>query len=133
MELIFEIIWVIVVEVFGKYVTDSITKDAMVILKRSKFMESFFSVIGYIIFGSIVGYVSMLVFPNFLLKNHSLQIANLVFIPIISALIICFVGNWRKKLPLFKIEFEIFISAYVFAFAVSLIRYCFLDVTKPFW
>ncbi|WP_125226342.1 hypothetical protein [Leptospira neocaledonica] len=96
-------------------------------------MESFFSVIGYIIFGSIVGYVSMLVFPKFLLKNHSLQMANLVFIPIISALIICFVSNWRKKLPLFKIEFEIFISAYVFAFTVSFIRYCFLDITKPFW
>ncbi len=133
MEIIFEIIFEVIVEVLGKYLTDYIAGPVWSSLKRSKLFEYFTTAIGYIIFGSIIGYISMLVFPKIFLKNSSLQLANLLFVPILVAFIVCIFGNWRNKIVLLKIKFEAFSFAYLFAFTVSFIRYYFLDVSKPFW
>ncbi|TGL58721.1 hypothetical protein [Leptospira sarikeiensis] len=133
MEIIIEIIVEVFIEIIGQFIAGLIAENIMQSVRASKFIEYFFCAVGYIIFGAIIGYASMLAFPKILLKNPNLQIINLLLVPILVALAICAVGNWRKKISIFRINFEIFIFAYLFAFTVSFVRYSFLDVAKPFW
>nr|WP_320049871.1 hypothetical protein [uncultured Desulfuromonas sp.] len=80
--------------------------------------------IGYIIFGTILGGVSLVVVPNnFVDKTR--RIANLVATPIAVGGVMAAIGSWRARRGLTILRIDHFAYGYLFAFSVALVRFHF--------
>lgn len=78
--------------------------------------------IGYFIFGSIAGGISLLIFPTHLVAE-SLRVANLVLTPVAVGLLMCWLGSWRAKHGQTVLRIDRFSYGFLFAFSLALVRF----------
>ncbi len=81
--------------------------------------------VGYFIIGSIVGGVSLLIFPYTFLNSMALKIANLFITPAIAGCLMSLVGNWRERRGQERIRLDNFSYGFIFAFGMALVRFLF--------
>lgn len=81
--------------------------------------------IGYAFFGAVIGGLSLLVFPNYLMANKSLRVANAALSPIVSGLSMAAIGKWRAKRGQAVLRIDKFAYGYVFALGFALVRFWF--------
>ena len=81
--------------------------------------------IGYAFFGAVIGGLSLLVFPDYLMANRHLRIANAALSPIVAGLSMTAMGKWRAKREQAVLRIDKFSYGYLFALAFGLVRFWF--------
>ena len=81
--------------------------------------------VGYTVFGAALGGISLLVFPDYLMANKSLRIANAVLSPIAAGLSMAAVGKWRARRGQAVLRIDKFAYGYLFALSLGLVRFWF--------
>jgi hypothetical protein len=79
--------------------------------------------IGYFIFGTIAGGLSLLVLPALFIQAYWLRIVNLVLTPCASGLVMAWVGSWRRRHEKEVIRLETFAYGFCFAVSMALVRF----------
>ena len=80
--------------------------------------------VGYALFGAVLGWLSLLLFPSHLVTSQALRIVNLVLTPIAAGLLMCAMGAWRAKRGQAVLRIDKFAYGYLFALALALVRFC---------
>ena len=78
---------------------------------------------GYVSLGAILGFVSILIFPDSFLLNPTHKTVNLLITPVIVGFTMSLLGNIRKKKGKDTIRLDTFIFGFVFAFAMAFVRF----------
>ncbi len=81
--------------------------------------------VGYAIFGAVIGGLSLLVFPNYLMADKSFRLANAVLSPIAAGLSMAAMGAWRARRGQAVLRVDKFSYGYVFALSWGLVRFFF--------
>ena len=53
--------------------------------------------VGYVVFGAVIGGLSLLVFPHHLVASKGLRVANAALSPIVAGLSVAALGAWRAR------------------------------------
>lgn len=78
--------------------------------------------IGYAIFGTVAGAVSLWAFPHLFVTSRVGQLANVVVTPLLSGAVIAALGAWRRRHDRDTVLLDRFAYAFVFALAMGLVR-----------
>lgn len=79
--------------------------------------------ISYLVFGFLVGLLTLGFFPTLFVRAEWLQIANLVVTPLLVAGLMSLLGSWRRKRGQPLVRLDRFAYAYAFALMVSVVRF----------
>jgi hypothetical protein len=79
--------------------------------------------LGYAVFGTIVGAVSLLVFPHSIMSTRNGRIVTLVLAPVASGLAMSIIGAWRQRRGQQVLGLDRFVFGYVFAVAMAAVRF----------
>ena len=91
--------------------------------KFRKPMNPWWAATGYAIFGAVVGWLSLLIFPSHLVNGEALRILNLVFTPMAAGLLMCAMGMWRARRGDPVLRIDRFAYGYLFALALAVVRF----------
>lgn len=129
MELIFEIIlgaiWEIALQVIGQALIEFGFYSLGEALQTKKDRNPYITAIGYILWGAIMGGLSLLIFPNSFISKLEYRILNLLFTPIAAGCAMSVIGNRRRKKGQDLIKLDSFSYGALFAFSTALVRYFF--------
>ena len=81
--------------------------------------------VGYMVFGAVIGGLSLLVFPHYLVASKGLRVANAALSPIAAGLSMAIMGKWRARRGQAVLRIDKFAYGYVFALAFGLVRFWF--------
>ena len=125
MELIFEIIFQFVGELllqaFFELLAELGFHSLANTLKRRR--NPALSTIGFTIWGLIAGGISLLIFPTSHIHDPMLRKVNLVVTPLALGLVMMFIGQFRQKKGQDLVRLDQFGYAFVFAFAMAVVRF----------
>jgi hypothetical protein len=76
----------------------------------------------YTLAGAAFGWMSTLVFPHLLIRMPALELLHVVVSPVLAALAMVWLGNWRRKHDRQAVGFDRFMYAYCFALAMAVLR-----------
>lgn len=117
-------------EIAGEFILQ-IVLEALVELGFHTIAEPFrktpnpwLATLGYVLLGSVLGGLSLLVFPLHLVGG-GLRVANLVITPIAAGLLMCLMGVWRARRDQPVLRIDRFAYGYVFALSLALVRFWF--------
>jgi H+/Cl- antiporter ClcA len=129
-EIIFQIFLVIldficelVVQIIAETVADVLGHSIKEPFRRPKPVNPWLAAIGYCIFGSLAGCLSLWFLPNLFIKVQWLRVLNIVLTPIAAALLMAFIGSWLRKHDKEVIRLDSFAYGYCFAVSMSLVRF----------
>ena len=80
---------------------------------------------GYLLFGTVVGALSLLVFPDYLVASKNLRVANAALSPIVAGLCMAALGAWRARRGQAVLRIDKFAYGYLFALSFGLVRFWF--------
>jgi NhaP-type Na+/H+ and K+/H+ antiporter len=86
-ENLFQFIAEITIQIFGEVLFDSGFHSLAEAIQWKEKPSPLLAAIGYLIWGGIIGALTLLVFPSLIIKSQGLRIINLVLTPIIAGLI----------------------------------------------
>ena len=89
----------------------------------SKPPNPWFAAIGYALFGLILGLLSLLAFPEYLVHSGSLRIANLIITPMAVGTCMAALGAWRVRRGDNTFRIDKFAYGYLFALSIAVIRF----------
>lgn len=81
------------------------------------------STIGIFLWGAIAGGISLLVLPTSLITNLGFRKLNLVITPLMAGAIMMLIGRARGKRGQNLVRIDRFGYAFVFAFAMAIVRF----------
>jgi hypothetical protein len=81
--------------------------------------------VGYAFFGAVFGGISLLVFPDYLMANKGLRIANAALSPIVAGLSMAALGAWHARRGQAVLRIDKFSYGYLFALGFALVRFWF--------
>jgi hypothetical protein len=132
MEIVFEILFSILYllgELMLQFVFELLAEFGMHGFRKARTQEKpvhpMLATIGYIIFGGIAGWISLLLFPSLFISSPTLSAVNLALTPIIAGGAMAAVGTWRRKRGEELIRLDRFACGFMFALAMAVIRYVF--------
>ena len=79
--------------------------------------------IGYLLFGLILGGLSLLVFPRSFVRSETFHGINLLITPLVAGLVMGAIGRWRARHGETLLRLDSFVYGFVFAFAMALVRF----------
>ena len=82
---------------------------------------------GYFFFGTILGLLSLLIFPNHLVPGRDLRLINLILTPVAVGLVMTGVGFLRERRGEPVLRIDRFGYGYLFAFAIAAVRFGLAD------
>ena len=126
MDFIFEILIQFVGELLLQIVADALfelgIRSVGQALKREP-GNPFFAALGYILLGSATGGISLLIFPRHLIQVQWLKVLSLAAVPAASGMAMSLVGRLRRRQGKELIRLDSFMYGFVFALAMTLIRF----------
>ena len=81
--------------------------------------------IGYALYGTVAGLLSLLVAPHGFIVSPAGRIANLVVTPLAMGALMTAIGHWRRRRDRETVRLERFGYAFTFAFAMAVVRFVF--------
>lgn len=123
MEFLFEILGEFVLQFLGEVLLE-VGLQALVAPFRKE-SSAWLAAMGYAVFGAVLGGLSLLVFPHYLVADKSLRVTNAALSPIAAGIGMAAVGAWREKRGQVVLRIDRFSYGYVFALAFGLIRFWF--------
>jgi hypothetical protein len=123
MEFLFEILGEFILQFLGEVLLE-VGLQALAAPFRKE-SSAWLAAVGYAVFGAVLGALSLLVFPHYLMANKSLRVANAALSPIAAGMGMAALGAWRSKRGQVVLRIDRFSYGYVFALAFGLIRFWF--------
>lgn len=117
-ELVFEVIG----EFLLQLVVEVLVELGIYRMTESKQRNPFFSALGYVLLGALLGALSLLVFPDYLVPP-AWRTANLVLTPAAVGLGMVLTGKLRARRRQAVPRIDRFVFGYLFAFSLGLVRY----------
>lgn len=90
--------------------------------RQSKPANQLFAAIGYLIYGALVGALSLLL-PKMFTVSQTLRLANLIITPIACGFIMAWFGRFRERRGDETIQLDTFMYGYLFALSMAVVRY----------
>jgi hypothetical protein len=87
--------------------------------------EPWLAAVGYLLFGVILGGLSLLVVANHWVASKALRVANLVLTPIAAGGFMSLLGAWRARRGQAVLRIDRFAYGYLFALGVAVVRFWF--------
>lgn len=81
------------------------------------------SSIGFVLWGTIAGGLSLLIAPKSLISDVAFRQVNLILTPLLAGAIMMWIGRQRDKRGQVLVRLDRFGYAFIFAFAMALVRY----------
>jgi hypothetical protein len=128
-EVLFEIIFEVVLEVIAQILVEAGFEALSASFRDRKEINPFLAITGYILFGLILGSLSLLIFPDPIIKSPLVKTLNFIFSPLLVGFSLC-LFSWlleRKKLGEGIFKIEKFIFGCFFALSYSIIRIIFTN------
>lgn len=118
-------------EIFGELLLQVLT-ETLAEAGLHSFAEPFqrqprpwLAALGYLLFGAVLGGLSVWIFPNHFIASNGLRIANVVLVPIVAGLCMAAIGAWRARRGQAVLRIDQFSYGYLFALAFGLMRFWF--------
>ena len=129
MELLFdlfvELIGEILLQMFGEVLFELGFRSLAEVLNRKTRRNPVLAAIGYLLWGAIVGGLSLLVFRQSLIHGESFRLTNLIVTPIIAGIAMSALGAYRRKRGQELFRIDSFFYGYLFAVSMAAVRYFF--------
>jgi hypothetical protein len=120
-ELVFEFLISILFEILAEIGLYSIVEATAKRIDRNPVL----ALIGYALLGAAVGGISLIFFPESVIRSSSYHGIGLVTIPLMAGLVMMGVGALRRRKGDSVIQLDSFIFGFVFAFGTVLVRFWF--------
>ncbi|WP_028580934.1 hypothetical protein [Desulfogranum japonicum] len=122
MEVLIEIIGELILQTIAEILFETGFYSILEIQKRRSERNPFVAGVGYLVTGSIIGGISLLIFPRSL-TSPDYKLLNLIFIPILVGVIMSTMGMIRSIKGQDIIRLDKFLYGYLFALSMAFIRY----------
>lgn len=127
MEIIFEILFQFIAELILQIFAEALFELGFYSLaeafNRRRKRNPILAAIGYLLWGGIVGAITLFIFPSLMIKQPMLRIANLLITPIFAGLAMSAVGAWRRKKGQDLLRIDSFVYGALFAFGLAIVRF----------
>jgi hypothetical protein len=121
-ELIFGILAEVVLQIAAQVLFELGFYSLAEALNKKRPRNPFLASIGYLLWGGIIGLVTIFIFPELMIKNPTIRILNLIISPAIAGLSMAAIGSWRKKKGQDILRIDTFIYGALFAFGLAIVR-----------
>ena len=129
MEVIFEtligLIWEVTLQVVGQALVELGFYSLGEALQTKKERNPLLTAIGYILWGAILGGLSLWVFPKSFIAKPEYRILNLFLTPIMAGYAMALIGRRRRKRGQDLIKLDSFSYGALFALSTALVRFFF--------
>jgi len=125
MEILFELLAQLVLEIFVQGIFELGGRGIVAIFRKDSATNPWLAICGYLVMGAISGAISVWVFPMHLLASPVMQILNLAITPIVLGFIFEAMGRWRSNQDKPRYSVDRFSYGFTFALTMGLIRYFF--------
>ncbi|WHO37218.1 hypothetical protein PMI04_011605 [Sphingobium sp. AP49] len=125
MEFIFEIVLQFLGEILLQMVVELLVELGFHSLADTakKPKNPVLSTIGFVLWGSMAGGLSLWIFPHSSISNPRLRALNLVIAPIVAGILMTLIGRFRDRRGQDLVSLDRFGYAFVFALSMSLVRF----------
>jgi hypothetical protein len=93
------------------------------VFQRKKKRDPYFTALGYLLWGCILGGLSLLVFPKALITRPEYRVLNLIVVPLAAGYAMAVIGAWRRKKAQEPLRLDSFSYGALFAFATAVVRF----------
>ena len=126
-ELLFELIFEIFGEVLLQIVLEALAEAGVHLVRgrteHPKSTTAWRLMLGYTLFGAIVGGLSLLLVPHALTHSHAGRIATLLVAPLCAALSTVAIGRLRVRRGQQPVGLDRFMVSYLFALSLAVVRH----------
>jgi hypothetical protein len=124
LEIIFEFFLELLLQLIGEALVEAgFHKFSSPPITRT--LDTIFALVKYLVLGIIAGWFSTMIFPHSFIRSSKLHGMSLVITPLLAALTIYGIGWIRQRQGKERIGWDTFACAFVFAFAMALVRFLF--------
>ena len=85
--------------------------------------NSWLAAIGFLLFGVLLGGISLAIVPEHMVNSASMRIVNLVITPVVVGLFMVVLGAWRVRRGQPVLRIDRFAYGYGLALSFTLVRY----------
>ena len=127
MEIIFELISSFIGEFLLQFIMELLAELGLHSMRETwqRRPSPWLAAIGYTLFGTIAGGVSLLVFPTLFVHAAGYRLMNVVLTPLAAGLAMMAIGAWRRRREDELLRLDKFAYGYLFALAMALVRFYF--------
>ena len=118
-----EIIVEIFLEVFLQFVLEILAEVGMHTLGFHNKPHPAIAAIGYLLFGAVLGGLSLLFFDQSFISDPGLKLLYLFAAPVVLGLVMSLIGKVRVSRDKDVIRLEKFAFGFLFAFGLAVVRY----------
>lgn len=118
----FELIFEVIGEFLIQLVIEVLVELGIYRMSEGRERNPFFSALGYVLLGAILGALSLLIFPDYLVPP-AWRTANLVLTPVAVGFGMVLTGKLRARRQQAVPRIDRFVFGYLFAFSLGLVRY----------
>jgi hypothetical protein len=134
MEIIAEIIiqillWILqlggelILQIIGEAIAELIGHSIKEPFRRPEPIHPWLALVGYAIFGSLAGGLSLWLLPKLYIEPHWLRLINLALSPLIAGLLMAWIGRVRRRHGKDVIRLDSFAYGFFFALFMGLVRF----------
>ena len=122
-EILFEFLGELLVQVLGEALFEMGLHSVAEPFRKAP--NPWLAAVGYAFFGTVLGGLSLMVFPDYLMTHKSMRVANAALTPIAAGAAMAWMGKWRARRGQDVLRIDKFAYGYLFALAFGLIRFWF--------
>lgn len=122
-ELLLEGVLYLILEVAGELGLRSLGEPFVAREQRNPFLAG----MGYFLFGSALGGLSLLIFPDSFMYSERFHGINLLITPVLAGLGMALIGRLRQRKGQTLLRLDSFIFGYIFALPMALIRFLYTN------
>jgi hypothetical protein len=127
LEIIFELIFEVLAELVLQIVAEALFElgfySLAEALDRKRRRNPLLASIGYLLWGGIIGVITVFIFPVLMIKNPTVRILNLIISPLIAGLAMSAIGSWRRRKGQDLLRIDSFFYGALFAFGLAIVRF----------
>ena len=127
MEIIFELIFSFIGEFLLQLIMEGLAELGLHSMRETwqRRPSPWLAAIGYALFGTIAGGLSLLVFPTLFVHATGYRLMNVLLTPLAAGLAMMAIGAWRRRREDELVRLDKFAYGYLFALAMALVRFYF--------
>ncbi|MBC7923715.1 MAG: hypothetical protein H7Z75_21780 [Ferruginibacter sp.] len=124
-ELLFQVILEFVLQIFGEVLIELGLHSLAKPFKEREARNPLLAFIGYVLLGSAVGGLSLLVFPKSFVRSSRLHGISLLITPLLAGIAMSGLGWLRLRQGKRLLRLDSFVYGAIFAFGMALVRFLF--------
>lgn len=125
MEFLLQIFLELFLNLVGEALTDVVLHISSRFIRTRKTVNALLTLIMYLGIGVLVGFFSLLIFPNYFVRSANPPGISLLITPVLAGFTMSAIGWFRERQGKSLIRLETFSCGFIFAFGMALIRLLF--------